>query len=134
MATFRGQDGSATVDATAVGELRDWSLDGVEIEQMDDTVKGDTHRTGKGGIANSGSARFTCWLDYGDAGQAKVIDYFSGTPNSAGVTVVLLVGAGKSFTFTGVPQTYSLGSPEGTALCPLTFVFKVSGAVTIAWA
>ena len=135
MSNFRGQDGSATVAGTAIGELRDWALDGVAIETIDDTVKGDKHRTFLGGLADGGTARLTGWLDGGDAGQAIVIGYFAAaTPQSAAVTVVLTVNTGKTYTFSAVPTSWSTGSPEGTAACPVTFSFKVSGAVTQAWA
>ena len=135
MANVRGQDGSATVAGNTIGELRDWALDGVTIEMMDDTVKGDKHRTFLGGLADGGTARLTCWLDGGDAGQSVVIGYFAAaTPQSAAVTVVLTASTGKTYTFSAVPQSLNVGSPEGSALCPATFTFKVSGAVTAAWA
>lgn len=134
MANYRGMDGSATVATNAIGELRDWALDGVTIETIEDTVKGDKHKTYLGGLGDGGTARLTGWLDGADAGQTVVIGYFAAaTPQSAAVAVVLTVSTGKTFSFNGVPQTMGLGSPEN-GLCPVTFTFKVSGAVTKAWA
>src|SRR3989338_10344583 len=119
MANVRGQDGSATVAKKGMGELRDWALDGVSIETMDDTVKGDKHRTFLGGVGDGGTARLTCWLDGADAGQSVVIGYFAAaTPQSAAGTVVLTASTGKTYTFSAVPITMSLGSPEGSALRP----------------
>src|SRR3990172_8702490 len=99
MANVRGQDGSATVATNAIGELRDWALDGVSIETMDDTVKGDKHRTFLGGVGDGGTARLTCWLDGADAGQSVVIGYFAAaTPQSAAVTGVLTASTGQTHT------------------------------------
>lgn len=135
MSNIRGQDGSATVAGNTIGELRSWSLEGVTIETIEDTVKGDKHKTFLGGLGDGGTASLTCWLDGADAGQSVVIGYFAAaTPQSAAVTVVLTASSGKTYTFSGVPQTVGFSSPEGSALDPATYTFKVSGAVTQAWA
>ena len=39
MANQRGQDGSVTIAAIALDELRSWSLDGVALDMIDDTSK-----------------------------------------------------------------------------------------------
>jgi hypothetical protein len=135
MANYRGEDGSATVATNAVGELKAWSLDGVAIELIEDTVKGDKHKTYLGGQGDGGTASLSCQLDGGDTGQATIIAYFAAaTPQSAGVAVVLTVNTGKTFSFSAVPTTMSLSSPEGSAVDMATFNFKVSGAVTMSWA
>ena len=135
MSNFRGQDGAATVATNAIGELRSWALDGVTIEMIEDTVKGDAHKTFKGGLGDGGTARLGGWLDGADVGQAAVIAYFAAaTPQSAGVAIVLTASTGKTFSFSGVPQSLSVGSPDGSSLCPFDATFKVSGAVTMAWA
>jgi hypothetical protein len=134
MANYRGQDGSATVATNAVGELKAWALDGVTIETIEDTVKGDKHKTYLGGLGDGGSASLTCQLDGADAGQAAIIGYFAAaTPQSAAVAVVLTVNTGKTFSFSAVPTSMSVGSPEGSSIDTATFNFKVSGAVTMAW-
>jgi hypothetical protein len=134
MANFRGQDGSATVASVSIGELRSWSLDGVTIDTIEDTVKGDLHKTYLGGLGDGGSCSFTCYLDY-VTGQQDLVDYFAAaTPQSAAVAMVLTVDTGKTFSFNAVPQTFSTNSPEGSALVEATFNLKVSGAITVAWA
>ena len=135
MANYRGMDGSATVATNAVGELKAWALNGVTIETIEDTVKGDKHKTFLGGLGDGGTAELTTQLDGADVGQAAIIAYYmSATPQSAAVAVVLTASTGKTFSFNGVPTTMSVTSPEGSAIDMATFNFKVSGAVTMAWA
>ena len=131
MANQRGQDGSATFGAVAIDELRSWSLDGVLLETIQDTVKGDTHHTFKGGIGDGGTITFTCWLDYATAVQ-DIIDLINAGTGDA-VAFVLLAATGKTFTGSAVPQSYSMESPEGSALTSVTLVLKVSGAIGVTW-
>ena len=121
-----------TIGAIALDELRSWSLDGVAIETIDDTVKGDTHRTFKGGIGDGGTTSFSCWIDYTTA-QQDVIDLINAGTGAA-VAFVLLVEAGKTFTGNAVPVSYAISSPEGSALSEITITMKVSGAVGVTWA
>ena len=133
MANFRGQDGSATVASVAIDELRSYSLDGVTIETIEDTVKGDKHKTFKGGLGDGGTCSLTCYLDY-VTGQQDILDYFAAaTPQSAAVAIVLTVETNKTFSFNAVAVSVSVNSPEGSALDEVTFNLKVSGAITIAW-
>lgn len=132
MANQRGQDGSVTIGAIALDELRSWSLDGVALEMIDDTVKGDTHRTFKGGIGDGGSISLSCWLDYTTAQQDMIDLINAGT--GAEVAFELLAATGKKFTGNAVPQSYTTSSPEGSALTEITFTNKVSGAVGVTWA
>ncbi len=90
MANQRGQDGSVTIGAIALDELRTWSLDGVALEIIDDTVKGDTHRTFKGGIGDGGSISLSCWLDYTTA-QQDVIDLINAGTGAAVAFAILAV-------------------------------------------
>jgi hypothetical protein len=79
---------AVTFTSHSIAEITAWSLDEVTIEQADDTVKGDTHRTFKGGLASwRGSA--TALLDYGDADQATLIDAgaTSGVGTLAGIVL-----------------------------------------------
>jgi hypothetical protein len=132
MANQRGQDGSVTVGAIALDELRSWGLDGVTLEMIDDTVKGDTHRTFKGGIGDGGTISLSCWLDYTTA-QQDMIDLINAGTGDA-VAFELLAATGKKFTGNAVPGSYSTSSPEGSALVEITFTMKVSGAVGVTWA
>ena len=132
MANQRGQDGSVTIGAVAYDELRSWSLDGVSLELIDDTVKGDTHRTFKGGIGDGGTITIVTWLDYATAVQ-DVIDFINAGTGAA-VAFELLAATGKKFTGNAVPGSYNAESPEGSALDPCTLTMKVSGAVAVTWA
>jgi hypothetical protein len=106
----------------------------VTIDTIEDTVKGDKHKTYLGGLADGGTCTFTCWLDY-VTGQQDIIDYFAAaTPQSAAVAIVLTVDTGKTFSFNAVPQSMSVNSPEGSALDEVTLNMKVSGAISVAWA
>ncbi len=131
MANQRGQDGSATFGAVAIDEIRSWSLSGVALEIIDDTVKGDTHRTFKGGLGDGGTVSFTCWLDYATAVQ-DIIDLINAGTGAA-VAFVLLAATGKTFTGSAVPLSYDIESPEGSALASITLNCKVSGAIGVTW-
>jgi hypothetical protein len=132
MATFRGQDGSATYNAVSIGELRSWEMTGNEVELIDDTVKGDTSRTYKGGLVAPGSAVLNCWLDY-VTGQQDVIDFINAGTSTA-QSLVLTVDSGKTFTANAICQSYSVNSPEGSSVVDLTLNFQLSGDITVAWA
>ena len=101
MANQRGQDGSITIAGVAVDELRSWSLDGVTLEIIDDTVKGDTHRTFKGGIGDGGTMTISCWLEYTSA-QQDIIDLINAGTGDA-IAFVLLAAPGTSFTGNASP-------------------------------
>lgn len=131
MANQRGQDGSVTIATVSIDELRSWSFDGVVLEIIDDTVKGDTHRTFKGGLGDGGTMSVSCWLDYATA-QQDVIDLINAGTGDA-VAFVLLAATGKTFTGNAVPQSYSISSPEGSALAEITLTLKVTGAVGVTW-
>ncbi len=135
MSNFRGQDGACSYAAVSFGELRNWSLDGVTVETIDDTVKGDSVRTHKAGLGDGGTATITCWLDYVTA-QQDIIDHIntpSGIP-AGGVAIILTADTGKEFTFNAIPTSYSSNSPEGSALVEASFTLKVTGAVSVTWA
>jgi hypothetical protein len=132
VATYRGQDGSVTFNAVSIGEVRSWTLNGSEIELIEDTVKGDTTKTYKGGLVESGTATVVCWLDY-VTGQQDVIDYVIAGTDTA-YSLVLLVESGKSFTGNALCQSYSVTSPEGSSVVEVTLNFKYTAAISVAWA
>ena len=74
---------------------------------------------------------FSCWLDYTTA-QQDLIDFMNAGTGDA-VAFVLLAATGKTFTGNAVPGSYSISSPEGSALTEITFTMKVSGAVGVTW-
>ena len=132
MANYRGQDGTLTYATINIAELLSWSLDGVEVEMIDDTVKGDTVRTFKGGLGNGGTLTCRCYLDYATGQQDLIDDIIAATATS--LAFVALADTSKTFTGSAIPQRFSINSPEGSALVDVTFVCKVTGAVAMAWA
>lgn len=121
-----------TFTAESVAELTAWSLDEVGIEMADDTVKGDTHRTFKGGLASwRGSA--TALLDYGDTEQAALIDAGLDSASGTLAAIALRLASGKIWYGAGELAGLSFGSPDGTAPCPFSFTFQGSGEVLPDW-
>ncbi len=129
---------SVAFNSNSVAEVRTWSLDDVSAELIEDTVKGDSHKTFRPGIAGwSGSA--TAYLDYGDAKQKALIDEItSGTPDGAIATLVFFVeggsdGAQKILYGAVVMNSMSISSPEGSALVEVSFNFQGSDALSLNW-
>jgi hypothetical protein len=112
--------------------VRSWTLNASEVEMIDDTVKGDTSRTFKGGLVSPGTATVVCWLDY-VTGQQDVIDYIT-AGTSTGYSLVLTVDTGKTFTADAISQGFTVSSPEGSSIVEVTYTFQLSGDITVAWA
>ncbi len=132
MSTFRGQDGSVTWQASSVSECRSWSINSAQLDEIEDTVKGDTSKTFKTGLLDPGTSTVTCYLDYVTGQQDVIDDINAGTGTSA--SLVLLVDTGKTFTVNAIPLSYSVESPEGASIVPVTFTFRNSGTIVVAWA
>jgi hypothetical protein len=49
-------------------------------------------------------------------------------------SLVLTVNTGKTFTANAFCQSYAITSPEGSSIVEATFNFKLTGAITPAWA
>lgn len=125
-------DAAVSFASNSVAEIRAWDLV-AELEMIDDTVKGDTHRTFKGGLAKwNGSA--TAWLDYGDAEQAALIDAIASDPPDGTIAGLMFQAAsGKTWYGAAELMNFTTESPEGTALVPVTFNFQGSGQVLPDW-
>ncbi len=125
-------DAAVSFAANSVAEIRAWDLT-VEIEPIDDTVKGDTHRTFKGGLAKwNGSA--TAWLDYLDTQQAALIDEIANDPPDGTIAGLMFqVDSGKTWYGAAELSSFVTDSPEGTALQGVTFNFQGSGQVLPDW-
>lgn len=125
-------DAAVSFTSNSVAEIRAWDLT-AEIEMIDDTVKGDTHRTFKGGLANwNGSA--TAWLDYLDTQQALLIDAIAtGSPDGTIAGLMFQVASGKTWYGAAELMNFRTESPEGTALVPVSFDFQGSGQVLPDW-
>lgn len=133
MATYRGQDGSVALGATTILATTEWSFTSTIVD-LDTTVQGSGNRTWRGGEHESGG-QFTCLLDYGDTtGQKVVVDEFLvGDGDIADLR--LHFGAGKYFSGAAVMSNMSITTSRGaTTPVPVTFQFRYSGAVTLAWA
>ncbi len=123
---------AVTFASNSVAEIRTWDLS-AELEMIDDTVKQDTHRTFKGGLAKwNGSA--TAWLDYLDTQQAALIDEIAtGSPDGTIAGLMFQVDSGKTWYGAAELLNFRVDSPEGTALVPVSFDFQGSGQVLPDW-
>lgn len=138
MATYRGQDGVVGVAGVSVGELRSWTLEGLEIEPIETTKKGDSFKGYRAGLGEGGSVTLECWFDYTATAQATLIDDVlgaSGTQLSLLLVVsgTLATSTNKRFVITnafasGIPE---ISSPEGSSLAVARLTCKVSGQITI---
>ncbi|KKL76779.1 hypothetical protein LCGC14_2041480 [marine sediment metagenome] len=125
-------DAAVSFTSNSVAEIRAWDLT-AELETIDDTVKGDTHRTFKGGLAKwNGTA--TAWLDYLDTQQAALIDAIAtGSPDGTIAGLMFQISSGKTWYGGAELSNFSTDSPEGTALVPVSFDFQGSGQVLPDW-
>ena len=126
-------DGAAvSFTSNSVAEINAWDLT-AELEIIDDTVKGDGHRTFRGGLAKwTGSA--TALLDYLDTEQASLIDEIaSGSPDGTIAGLMFQVASGKTWHGAAELTDCAVSSPEGSALVTVSFDFQGSGPVAPDW-
>lgn len=133
MAVQLGQDGSATIAAVAISNLRNitWSA---ERNEIDITVKGDTSQKFAAGFV-SRRLSMDALLDY-VTGQKNIIDYLeTATPDTTAKTLVVTVSSGKTFTYTNgaVYLGHEIVSPEGEAPVTVRFNFRLIVPAVIAW-
>lgn len=135
MANYTGDQGSVTY-ATSTDimiEVLSWSLTGANVGVIENTVKGASNRTYKGGRADGGSITARCQLDYDDSAQAAWIDsVIAGTGSE--VAVELLVDTSKQFNVNIIPTGFDLDNPEGEGIVGGTLSGKVTGVIVVAWA
>jgi len=132
VATAIASNATLTFQSHSVAELRDWALDAA-IETIEDTVKGDKHKTFKGGVAGH-RGRATAWLDGGDTEQAALLAKIAaGTPDGTVAALTFKIADGKYLYGAAVLSNFSAGSPEGSALCPVTFDFQITGPLAKEW-
>ena len=131
MATFDGNGGSVSFNATVIGELTAWTLD-AEVDVLDDTVMGDNWETKKGGRGKwSGGA--TAFLDYDDAQQAAIIaDIAVADPTGDSVAMIYLVATAKTFTGNMIVSGFSVSQPKD-GVVEVTFNFVGNGALSMTW-
>ncbi len=85
---------AVTFVSNSLAEVTEWSLN-AERDLLEDTVMGDIAKTFKAGL-NMASGVVTCWLDYGDAEQKKLIDDIKAS-GSAVLGLVLITATSKQF-------------------------------------
>jgi hypothetical protein len=129
---------TVTFTSNSIGELTAWSIDSVEQELIEDTVKGDTFKTYKGGYVNwTGSA--TARLDYGDTKQAELVDMIAtGSPDGTIATLVFLVeegavGAQKMLYGAAFLTNFTVNSPEGSSIVEASFNFQGRDDLATNW-
>lgn len=131
VATAIASNVTVTFESHSVAELRDWSFDSA-IEMIEDTVKGDKHKTFQGGVAGH-TGRATAWLDAADTYQAALLDKIAtATPDGTVASLVFNVTTGKMFYGAAVLSGFTTGSPEN-GLVPVTFTFQITGQLYKEW-
>lgn len=125
-------DAAVSFTSNSVAEITAWSIT-AGLEMIDDTVKEDTHRTFKGGLAIwSGTA--TAWLDYLDTEQASLIDEIANDPPDGTIAGLMFqISSGKTWYGAAELSNFSTESPEGSALQAVSFDFQGSGQVLPDW-
>ncbi|HLE03971.1 MAG TPA: hypothetical protein VI729_05070 [Anaerolineales bacterium] len=132
VATAIASNATLTFESHSVAELKEWTLDS-EIDVIPDTVKGDKHKTFKGGIAGH-RGRATAWLDGADTEQAALLAKIAaGTPDGTVAALTFKVADGKYFYGAALLSNFSVGSPEGSALVPVSFDFQITGPLAKEW-
>ena len=132
IATVVATGATVAFESHSVAELRSWTL-APALDLIEDTVKGDKHKTFQGGLAgHTGSAM--AWLDAGDTYQAALLDKIAaGTPDGTVAAMAFRVAAGKFLYGAAVLSGFSIDSPDGSALVGVTFNFTISGPLTPEW-
>lgn len=116
----------------AMLEVTTWNM-AAELQQIDDTVKGDTHRSYKGGLGVwEGSAG--AWLDYTDSKQAAIIDAIaSQTPNGSLGEIILQSDDDKMFRGDVVVDNFNVQSQPDSTVVGVGFSFRGTGQVVPDW-
>jgi len=131
MATFRGVDGSVTVDANTVLEVLGWEAD-IDRDMFENSELGEEGKTYSPQQYDL-TARINANFDYGDAtGQKLLFDRLIET-NPAALALELLHATGKKLVFSGHPSNASIRKEKGSD-DQVTFTVRPSGPLTIAWA
>lgn len=123
---------AVTFADNVVAEIRSWTIDNAGLDMIEDTVKGDTAKTFRGGLMGwEGSA--TAWLDYGDTQQAELIDAIAtGSPDGT-IAGLMFQVATEQFIYGGAElRSFVASSPEN-GLVPIGFTFKGSDQIAFGW-
>ena len=134
MANFKGDEGSvtyATSTDTAI-EVLGWSITGMSVGVIEDSVKGDANRTYKGGRGEGGSVTVRFQFDYGDSVQAAWVDSVVAGTGTA-VALELLVSTTKQFNVNAIPTGIDVESPEGESIATATMSAKITGLPVVSW-
>ena len=134
MANFKGDEGSVTyaTSTDTMIEVLSWSLTGANVGVIENTVKGASVRTYKGGRADGGSVQVRCQLDYDDSVQKAWIDFvIAGT--GAEVAVELVIATSKQFNVNIIPTGFDLDNAEGESIVSGTLSGNVTGIIVSSW-
>jgi hypothetical protein len=132
LATAIASNATVAFETHSVGELKAWTLEST-IATIEDTVKGDKHKTFKGSQAShSGTA--SALLDYGDTYQAALIDKIAtASPDGTVAALAFRVASGMFLYGAAVLSNFSVASPEGSTLVTINFSFQITGALSVEW-
>ena len=121
MATLTGKDGAVYIGATAIAEVRDWSIE-TSSEMVTDTVMGDSWVTNKPTL-KSWTTSVNCYWDSADAGQTLLVEgaevvinlYPSGNTSSQVYYTgsVIVASVSKSASFDGMIEVSFSGTGNG---------------------
>lgn len=121
MATLTGKDGAVYVGATAIAEIRDWSIE-TTSEMVADTVMGDSWVTNKPTL-KSWTTSVNCYWDSADAGQIALVEgaevvinvYPAGNTSTKKYYTgsVIVASVSKSASFDGMVEVSFSGTGNG---------------------
>ena len=125
-------DAAVNFTSNSMAQVTAWTLDSA-MEVIPVNYKGLKHQESKGGIV-SWNGTIAAVFDYGDPAQKELIDKIAtGTPDGTIAALVLGTETKKQFYGGALLSGFSLGSPEGPALVPVSFNFAGDGAFLSDW-
>jgi hypothetical protein len=130
IATAIASSAAVSFQTHSVAELKAWTLDSL-IETVEDTVKGDKHKTYVGALAgHSGTA--SALLDGADTYQAALLNKIAtASPDGTTAALAFRIASGKLLYGAAVLSNFAIASPEGSALVTINFSFQINGRLTL---
>lgn len=132
MTTYRGQDTDISYNAHDIAEVVSINLSGIDTDLIEDTIKGDSFKSYKGGLVDGGEISVSCRLDQDATGQSAIV-----TDANAGLGtsrhVIVTIDTGKTIAQDVVALGYSIDSPEGSSIVGVTYRMKIISTVSVAW-
>ncbi len=125
-------DAAVSFADNRMAEVKSWTVDQAGFEMIEDTVKGDTHKTYRGGL-NTFTGSAAAWLDYLDTQQAALIDAIANDPPDGAIASLILEVAPSRFFYGGVVLASFVSASPDNGLVPVGFTFQGTGQVLVSW-